>query len=743
MLDKILKKYGLEMPYLKTEDSSYIATFLDEQLYPSSACLSYVGRGITNISDIEADHKEIKLLDISENPLNSIEGIKKFENLRILIARKCEITFIPPEMEYIDRLFHINLAENKLSANQVGHFNEGVLFLDISRNRIDEWPPSIEELSHLRFLYISGNRVSSIITTVQKLSVLMADHNNIETIRFESGARLKKVNLSCNRLTSLNDAIGGLQKLRILDLSNNRIECLTDEFCTLHSLEKLNIGHNPIKQLPEQFGRLIHLDSLTIDHTHLNQLPTTFRELNLSTFVANNNTFKTFPEELIDIRTLSKVILRKCRIRSGLPPEIRKLSSLSELDVSINYLTSISLSELPASLIILRAKSNKIADISGGNKSLRLEELDLQTNKLTEIPSEISLLPSLKILNLSGNNIKEIPDELFNLITLERLNLSNNALSMLPASIVHLVNLIDLNLYGNKLRMLPVEIGNLINLRSLNLVGNNIDELPATLGNLARLRNLAVRRNNLSSVPLELVNLYNLETFNVDENPMERMPEIKGMGLADVFSWLKKVGSGDSVLYTVQLDDAVRLPFKQFLLLFRDFVQLTKNREFEYSITDIPVGLSIELKVTGGCDLQEINNYFVEYAEYLKEATKEWHLNIENSACPTMLSLSRLVLSMRNSVKFLYSAFRISMVSENDRIIDANGASGQLVAVKLEYLEKRIEELTCDRNMLYELLKDAINTPSLQIANQVITGGEQQFADGIVNAAQKYSGGLT
>lgn len=739
MLDNILKKYGLEMPYLDNDESSCIAPLLDEQLYPSSAYLSYAGHGITNIADIKEDRNNIKILDISDNPLNNIEGIKEFINLRILMARKCDITFIPPEMKYLQHLFHLNVAENKLTANQIDYVSEGVLFLDISRNRIDEWPQTIEKLSQLRLLYINDNKIQRIITRQNKLLVLMAGHNNIETITFESDSQLKKVNLSNNRLTSLQDAISGLQQLRILDLSNNKLESLPDELCALHGLEKLNIGHNPIKQLPEQFGNLTNLDSLTIDHTHINQLPCTFKELSLSTFIANNNTFNTFPKELMHINTLTKVIIRKCRMRGELPPELENMTSLNELDVSLNYLNKISLSHLPLSLIILHAKSNKINEISVGNANRQLEVLDLQSNKLTKLPAEISLLSSLKILNLSNNKIKEIPEELFNVITLERIFISKNGISELPATIGRLVNLIELNLYGNKLTRLPRDIGNLINLRSINLVGNRLEELPDTIGNLGHLRNLAVRKNNLSTVPSELVNLSNLETFNVDENPMDTMPEIKSMGLAEVFRWLKIRDSEDSALYTVKMDDAIRLPFKQFLLIFKDFVGITKNRDIECSITDIPMGLSIEIKASGGCDLEEINSYFIEYAEYLKETTKEWNIHIENSACPTTLSLSRLMLSIRNSVKFLSNTFKISMVSENDRIIDTSGTTTQSVSIKIEYLEKRLEEVTHDRDRAYELLRDAINRPSLKIANQVITGGEQQFADVIVNADYKHS----
>ncbi|KAJ8731290.1 hypothetical protein PYW07_004454 [Mythimna separata] len=102
-------------------------------------------------------------------------------------------------------------------------------------------------------------------------------------------------------------------------------------------------------------------------------------------------------------------------------------------------------------------------------------ELNLQNNKLTEIPKEISDLKDLKILNAENNEIKEIvPGSISELPELVNLKLGNNRLIEFPQDLKNafgLTKLEELDLGGNDMRtdLKPESFSNFKALRSLTL----------------------------------------------------------------------------------------------------------------------------------------------------------------------------------------------------------------------------------------------------------------------------------
>ena len=120
--------------------------------------------------------------------------------------------------------------------------------------------------------------------------------------------------------------------------------------------------------------------------------------------------------------------------------------------------------------------------------------LDLQWNKIREIPHCLLELPSINKLNLSHNDLIDIPDvpewsaslsvldlsynRLSNLPhsavahALNNLNISNNQFCTVPHCVCSFVGLTTLNIANNsKMRALPLELGRLKNLLYLNLDG--------------------------------------------------------------------------------------------------------------------------------------------------------------------------------------------------------------------------------------------------------------------------------
>lgn len=152
-------------------------------------------------------------------------------------------------------------------------------------------------------------------------------------------------------------------------------------------------------------------------------------------------------------------------------------------------------------------------------KLTALTEIDLSHNNLALLPPEIGNCTSLEILRVSGNHhLTHLPPETGKLKNLLILNASSCGLTSLPSTIGNCVSLKDLNLYANSLPLLPPEIGQLENLTSLELWGNNLTSLPEEIRTLSQLAYLNCGNNNFSEIPQEVGDLENLRTLDFSHN---------------------------------------------------------------------------------------------------------------------------------------------------------------------------------------------------------------------------------
>ncbi|XP_043275954.1 leucine-rich repeat protein 1 [Venturia canescens] len=131
-----------------------------------------------------------------------------------------------------------------------------------------------------------------------------------------------------------------------------------------------------------------------------------------------------------------------------------------------------------------------------------LKILDLSENQLSSLPNELGTLPNLTELHLASNRLK------FDLSSkstwldgtnirknLKLLDISSNEISHLPSQIGRLRSLVTLKMTDNLLRTLPQSMGNLMSLKFLNVKRNLLDCLPGSM------LNLHVEDFNLSSNP--------------------------------------------------------------------------------------------------------------------------------------------------------------------------------------------------------------------------------------------------
>ena len=117
-------------------------------------------------------------------------------------------------------------------------------------------------------------------------------------------------------------------------------------------------------------------------------------------------------------------------------------------------------------------------------------KLDLQWNRIREIPQCLLELPSINELNLSHNDLIDIPDVPEWSASLSVLDLSFNRLTNLPNSAVA-PTLKNLNISNNQFRTVPHCVCSFVGLTTLNIAHNSeILALPSELGRLKNLLNL-------------------------------------------------------------------------------------------------------------------------------------------------------------------------------------------------------------------------------------------------------------
>lgn len=225
-------------------------------------------------------------------------------------------------------------------------------------------------------------------------------------------------------------------------------------------------------------------------------------------------------------------------------------------------LNELDLTDIPSDVFELKSLKklilygNKINEISYQISALNnLEVLFISQNHFHKFPLSIISLRNLKYLNIGANYITELPRDICKLSSLVKLNLTNNLLSTLPKEIEKLINLRELNISFNKFKILPVKIGKLSKLCFLDIRYNDIKIFPNFLLSLKNLSVLRFEHNDLKALPYQISELEtpilwkgnnNLNGFFFEENPLVSPPvEIVKQGneaIRNYFQQIKKQG---------------------------------------------------------------------------------------------------------------------------------------------------------------------------------------------------------
>merc|ERR1712180_422391 len=135
-------------------------------------------------------------------------------------------------------------------------------------------PDIIGQLVMLRSLLLNNNRLTSInedIGGLKKLETLSVSFNALRSFSLASPTKmthLKTLNLSNNKLKHFPKDVCQLPNLDMLDLSNNAITALPVEICSLSTIE-MNLNKNSLSELSDSLSGCKQLKVLRVEENCL------------------------------------------------------------------------------------------------------------------------------------------------------------------------------------------------------------------------------------------------------------------------------------------------------------------------------------------------------------------------------------------------------------------------------------------------------------------------------------------
>jgi Leucine-rich repeat (LRR) protein len=158
-----------------------------------------------------------------------------------------------------------------------------------------------------------------------------------------------------------------------------------------------------------------------------------------------------------------------------------------------------------------------------------LEDIDIHSVPVGDLPGGISALTALRRLRLANAGVSRLPDDIAGCQRLEWLDLSLNGWYELPNNLTDIRSLMELHLDGNNLASLPDSFQNLCQLQVIRLPENRFREIPEILTQMPSLKKIIISYNKLTGViPAGMADLPELELLDMTGNG--RMNNAAGTG---------------------------------------------------------------------------------------------------------------------------------------------------------------------------------------------------------------------
>jgi len=323
----------------------------------------------------------------------------------------------------------------------------GILF---QRSGLDgELPPELEVLEHLVTLNLANNQIRGKVPPMPYLTDLSLAYNHFTgdiPDHFSEMTRLRSLSLSENAFVgTLPQKFAALKDLEILALNGNQLTGGLEEVYTLTKLQELYLSYNYFEDRlsNDAFEKLSSLRVIDAKENRISgPLPNALWKLtHLEVIDFHKNALDGHINNIIvEGHPLKYLDLSRNILGGGLPSSISNLEGLTHLDVSYNRLDSIIPQGQSHLAGLTKMKTLLLTEDDGiGPQPLPdwlrgmtdLEQLSFRlTSRTGPIPTWFGELTKLELLDLDWNRISgTIPTELGLLTNLRYLMLNRNWLT--------------------------------------------------------------------------------------------------------------------------------------------------------------------------------------------------------------------------------------------------------------------------------------------------------------------------
>ncbi|MCE2962930.1 MAG: leucine-rich repeat domain-containing protein [Chitinophagales bacterium] len=280
---------------------------------------------------------------------------------------------------------------------------------------------------------------------------------------------------------------------------------------------------------------------LKADSIQLNETLEYFKEIEpfadtISHLTIQSSALSVFPNSIKKFKKLKTLTLRRCWSvhLETLFDQIKDLPHLTELQIIFSEKA-----KLPDNIGLLKGvktldlNGNKLNELPEGMAGMTsLVSINLHNNPgldMYNVGLVLSSIPKLQTVKLSGCKIESLGDNFGKLSQIVELDLNLNSLVNLPANLEGMKKLRILKLSKNS-RLNTMQIysamAQIPNLEELDLSDCGLTELGAGIGTMTRLKKLILTNNPLKKIVGEIGNLVHLEELYLGAGQLqkERIP---------------------------------------------------------------------------------------------------------------------------------------------------------------------------------------------------------------------------
>lgn len=376
----------------------------------------------------------VKSLDLSNENLQSLEGIEHFTALESLTAKNNHLEIV--DLSKNKNLKYVNLEYNQLKSLHV-HKNTQLEELYLKGNKLKEI--ALDSTPNLKSLELMYNQIETLdlrynrnleyvgvkengtlqhllLARNNNLKQLIAGFNALQTIDLSNSLQLKELELNDNNLTGYIDLTPYTQ-LEAYNLCNNNLDAYPGDEC--------KGGYPAPTPNPTQFSTLeayMVFKGWDLDGVANGSIVAS-RDVPIQTTLSLSGVGLTDVTGIAEFVALEELFLGGNNLKTI---DISRNKALTTLSVKGNQLTNLDLTA-NTRVSYVEAQVNQLDSLRIGQQNA-LKTLYIQTNKLTSLA--LSKAIHLETLNASTNQLMGTLDLSKN-TKLHSLLLANNALEIL------------------------------------------------------------------------------------------------------------------------------------------------------------------------------------------------------------------------------------------------------------------------------------------------------------------------